>query len=157
MVKNVATAGRTPNIMAAPERRSGTQQLESLDTTPATAQPPMPTPQRAQPKIPTAAWVAMSMAMTMAAFAAGSAHMFEGLTAAKLTDGGIGAILGIQKASRAFAATARRAVCTYPILTYTVMAIIIVASSQPATHARVASAWRSTTEGAYALGRGITR
>eukprot|EP00965_Chrysotila_dentata_P021838 723431-Pleurochrysis_carterae.AAC.1 len=71
----------------------------------------------------------------MAAFAAGSAHMFEGLTAAKLFDGGIGAILGFQKA-RAFAATARRAVCTYPILTYTIMAIIIVASSQPATHAR---------------------
>eukprot|EP00965_Chrysotila_dentata_P185050 6109226-Pleurochrysis_carterae.AAC.1 len=65
-------------------------------------------PERVQSKSLTAAWVAMSMAMAMAAFAAGSAHMFEGLTAAKLSDGGIGAILGFQKA-RALAATARRA------------------------------------------------
>eukprot|EP00965_Chrysotila_dentata_P142614 4713939-Pleurochrysis_carterae.AAC.1 len=156
MMRDIATAGRTTNIMAAPERRSGTQQLKTSETTPAAAQPPMFPPEHVQSKISTAAWVVMSMAMTMAAFAAGSAHMFEGLTAAKLSYGGIGAILGFQKA-RAFAAIARRAVCTYPILTYTIMAIIIVASSQPATHAQVASAWRSAADGAYALGRGIAR
>eukprot|EP00965_Chrysotila_dentata_P195576 6177063-Pleurochrysis_carterae.AAC.1 len=59
MGKNVATAGRTPNSMVAPERRLGTQQLKSSETTPATVQPPMPTPERAQSKISTAAWVAM--------------------------------------------------------------------------------------------------
>eukprot|EP00965_Chrysotila_dentata_P039570 1315093-Pleurochrysis_carterae.AAC.1 len=37
------------------------------------------------------------------------------------------------------------------------MATITIISSQPATHARMANALRSATDGAYTLGKGLAR
>eukprot|EP00965_Chrysotila_dentata_P092786 3063893-Pleurochrysis_carterae.AAC.1 len=73
-----------------------------------------------------------------------------------MVEDGIGIITNLPKAC-AIASTARRAVCSYPILTYTVMATIIIIVSQPATHARMANAWRGVIDGAYTLGKGLSR
>eukprot|EP00965_Chrysotila_dentata_P106801 3528299-Pleurochrysis_carterae.AAC.1 len=94
----------------------------------------------------------MSMLMTLAAFAIGSTRTPEGWTAAKLVEDGIGVITNLPKA-RTIASAARRVVYSYPILTYVAMATIIIISSQPATHARMANAVRSAIDGAYTLGK----
>eukprot|EP00965_Chrysotila_dentata_P079031 2606253-Pleurochrysis_carterae.AAC.1 len=96
----------------------------------------------------------MSMVMTFAAFAAGSAHTFEGLSAAKIVEDGIEAITKLPK-GRAFELAARRNVCSYPILIYAAKATLIIISSQLATHARMANAWRGATDGVYAVGKGL--
>eukprot|EP00965_Chrysotila_dentata_P013703 453670-Pleurochrysis_carterae.AAC.1 len=48
-------------------------------------------------------------------------------------------------------------ICDHPLLSYTVIATVILLSAQPTTHACLANLWRTVWEGAQAIGRGIGR
>eukprot|EP00965_Chrysotila_dentata_P022594 748069-Pleurochrysis_carterae.AAC.2 len=45
----------------------------------------------------------------------------------------------------------RRIVKDYPIITYLVMAVIVITSSQPSTHARIVDAWRHFAKGLHSF------
>eukprot|EP00965_Chrysotila_dentata_P028811 957831-Pleurochrysis_carterae.AAC.1 len=45
----------------------------------------------------------------------------------------------------------------YPLTTYLAMALVVIVSSQPSTHARIYDAYRATVETLSAFKRGIAR
>ena len=70
----------------------------------------------------------MTATMTLVAFAAGQSQTFEGFGAFQFAETGIGSIAAGQK-TKLIAASARRMVCEHPLLSYTMMAAVILLSS----------------------------
>eukprot|EP00965_Chrysotila_dentata_P261239 6214190-Pleurochrysis_carterae.AAC.1 len=118
----------------------------SSETTTENCQSPRIAPGRAQPKKSTTKWVIMTAMMTLVAFAAGRVQTFEGFEALQLAESELGATAAFQK-TKVVTAGARRMICDHPLLSYNVMAAVVLLSSQPTTHARLANLWRAVWEG----------
>eukprot|EP00965_Chrysotila_dentata_P135928 4493313-Pleurochrysis_carterae.AAC.1 len=71
-----------------------------------------------------------------------------------------GTSIEIQKAynkTAIYADEARRVMRAYPLTTYLVMAMAVIISSQPSTHARIYGAYRAILDRLYAFKRGLAR
>eukprot|EP00965_Chrysotila_dentata_P209181 6185150-Pleurochrysis_carterae.AAC.4 len=99
----------------------------------------------------------MTAMMTLVAFASGRVQTFEGFEARQFAKSGLGATAAFQRTKVVTAGASRRMFCDHLLLSYTVMAAVILLSAQPTTHARLANLWRTVWEGAQVIGRGSGR